>query len=337
MKPDPPNLDQISFLGDSTMPLGDHLEELRTRLIFCLVGLVPFLLVSAFVGRTVLAFLTRPVREALIHAGLSPVLLATSPIEVFASYMRVVMLLTILSGSWWIVYQLWLFIRPGLYLHERRFVHILLPMSFGLTVAGTVFMYSIMLPVVLSFFINFGATLGVESPAVTKAPPDSSLVIPTIPILDGDLPDPQPGQTWINSKLMQQRTCVGLDEAGKPIVAGSPLQTEFGIAQQYRLSEYIKLILRLALAFAVGFQTPVVVLLLGWAGLVTREGLAHYRRHALLASCILGALLTPADPVSMLLLAGPLYLLFELGMILLKFMPASAIASGFGTDTPPRP
>ena len=79
--------------------------------------------------------------------------------------------------------------------------------------------------------------------------------------------------------------------------------------------------LNLALAFGIGFQTPVVVLLLGWAGIVDRKTLAKYRRYAVAISAVAGAILTPADPLSMMLLAIPLYVLFELGMLLLVVFP----------------
>ncbi len=97
-----------------------------------------------------------------------------------------------------------------------------------------------------------------------------------------------------------------------------------GISQQYKISEYIRTLLNMGLAFGIGFQTPVVVLLLGWAGIVTRQTLAKYRRHAVGACALAGALLTPADPLSMVLLAIPLYLLFELGMLLLRVWPAGS-------------
>ena len=102
------------------MPLGDHLEELRKRLLVALLGLIPFLVVAAIIGRWVLDFLTIPVRHALAKAGLPPVLQATSPVEVFGAYMKVVLLLTVLGGSWWVLIQLWRFISPGLYMSECR-------------------------------------------------------------------------------------------------------------------------------------------------------------------------------------------------------------------------
>ena len=316
------------------MPLGDHLEELRKRLIVALLGLVPFLVIGITIGRWVLDFMTIPVRRALSEAGLPPVLQATSPVEVFGAYMKVAAILTILGGSWWVLIQLWKFISPGLYMSERRFVYILVPMSFALTITGVVFMYYAMLPVVLSFFINFGSTLGAEDsinrPNIVDVAPEMMEQMPTIPVLAGDPASPKVGQTWINSVLMQQRTCIQISPEGTSVVVGTPMQVMGGgVVQQYRLSEYIKLVLTFALGFAIGFQMPVVVLLLGWAGIIDHKSLAGYRRYILMGCLVVGAILTPADPISMLLLGGPLYLLFEFGLVLQRVMPASKVASGF--------
>lgn len=312
------------------MPLGDHLEELRKRLVVALLGLVPFLVAAVIVGRSVLEFLTVPVKHALHEAGLPPTLQATSPVEVFGAYMKVVLLLTILGGSWWILIQLWKFVSPGLYMSERRFVYVLAPMSFALTILGVAFMYYAMLPVVLSFFINFGATLGTDdattAPRIAEVSPAA---IPTIPVLAGDPAEPALGQTWINSDLLQQRTCIEVKASGERVIVGAPLQLSVGVVQQYRLTEYVKLVLTFALGFAIGFQMPVVVLLLGWAGIIDHKTLAGYRRYIVMGCLVVGAVLTPADPISMMLLAGPLYLLFEFGMVLQRLMPASTVARGF--------
>lgn len=315
------------------MPLGDHLEELRKRLIVAILGLVPFLVAAVMVGRFVLEFLTIPAKKALAEAGLPPVFQATSPLEVFGAYTKVVLLLTLLGGSWWIVIQLWKFVSPGLYAQERRFVYVLVPMSFALTLAGVAFMYYAMLPVVLAFFIDFGSTLGmddsVSAARIVEVSPEVLASLPTIPVLAGDPAEPALGQTWINAELLQQRTCIEIGADGARVVVGTPLQVSVGIEQQYRLTEYVKLVLTFGLGFAVGFQMPVVVLLLGWAGILSRQSMAGYRRYILMGCLVVGAVLTPADPISMMLLAGPLYLLFELGLILLRVMPASAVARGF--------
>lgn len=313
-------------MNPAVMPLGDHLEELRRRVVFALLGLAPILVGCLIAGRWLLDRLIEPAQAALRAQGLPAALQATSPLETFGSYLKVSIIATVLLGSPWLLYQLWLFVAPGLYARERRFVHLLVPMSALLTVTGTAFLYFVLLPVILAFFIGFGATIGRLDPRVAEAP--AGLVLPTLPVLEHDPPSPEIGAEWVNLRLMQRRTCIAY-EGDRPIVLGIELTRGAGVQQQYRVSEYISMVLSLAIAFAAGFQTPVVVLLLGWAGIVERATLARYRRQVAMVCAIAGALLTPADPVSMILLAVPLYLLFELGMILLVVMPAERVARGF--------
>lgn len=310
------------------MTLGDHLDELRARLILSLIGVLPILIAALAFGRPILAVLIDPLRDELRQASQPSGLLATGPLETFAVYLQISFIVTILVGSPWLIYQFWRFVAPGLYANERKFVHILVPLSSILTITSALFLYFVVLPVILAFFINFGTQLGQSStPTVEIA---EGIVLPQLPVLAGDPPDPQPGEMWINTDTMQIRTAVpGPGE--KLAVVGSELVAGAGITQQYRVSEYIKTVLNLALAFGVGFQTPVVVLLLGWARIIERAWLARYRRYALAVCAIAGAILTPADPLSMILLAIPLYLLFELGMFLLiVFPPGGRVAEESG-------
>lgn len=300
------------------MSLGDHLEELRKRVIIAFLGIVPILITAAVFGRQILALLIDPLQDQLRAADQPAGLLATGPFETFSTYIQISLVVTVLVGSPWILYQLWKFISPGLYAHERRFVHILVPLSSILTITSALFLYYVILPVVLAFFIGFGTQLGKSSTPVAPVP--AGVVLPEFPVLRGDPAEIVPGQMWINTDLMQLRTAVPTRNGGVAAV-GSELVAGAGITQQYRVSEYVKTVLMMGLAFGTGFQTPVVVLLLGWAGIVTREFLAKYRRYAVAVAAVAGALLTPADPLSMVLMAVPLYLLFELGMLLLIVFP----------------
>lgn len=305
----------------NAMTLGEHLEDLRRRIILAALGLVPIFALATLVGRQLLGTLISPVQRALREQGLPAGLQATSPTETFFAYFKIATIVTIIVGSPWVLYQAWLFISPGLYRAERRFVHLLLPMSGLLSILGVLFLYFVLLPVVLVFFINFGSTIGQSASPTIEPPP--GLVFPNVPVLAGDPPSPELGQTWINTILMQQRVCIRTNPVE---IRGTDLTKGFGIAQQYRVSEYIKMVLSLALAFAVGFQTPVAVLLLGWAGLVERPMLVKYRKQAIMICALSAALLTPADPLSMVLLAVPLYLLFELGGLLIVLLPARKVA-----------
>ncbi len=318
------------MVDPNSMTLGEHLEDLRRRLILAILGLVPILVLGLAVAIQTLELLMVPVRRSLSAQGLPPEMLATGPLEPFFAYVKIAVVITAIVGSPWILYQLWRFISPGLYSSERRFVYVLIPMSALLSALGVLFLYFVILPVVLTFFIKFGASIGERTTPVVEVAPE--MVFPTIPTLAGDPAEPSEGQAWINTDLMQFR--VAIPEGDGVIVRGTALTKGFGISQQYRVIEYVKLILNLAIAFVIGFQTPVVVLLLGWAGLVDRAMLIKYRRHAVLVAAVVSALLTPADPLSMLLLAGPLFILYELGGVLLVLLPASRVAGDdpFGED-----
>lgn len=306
------------------MSFGDHLEDLRKRVFYAIIGIVPIFAVAFGYGRPLLRMLIEPVQAQLTKAGQGAQLLATGPFETFGAVVQIALIVTVLLGAPWLLYQLWKFISPGLYAHERKIVHLLLPFSGILTLCSMLFLYYVILPVILAFFIGFGAK--VSSPMhVATAPVPEGIVFPMIPVLTADPPDPKPGMVWINESLLQQRVCVGFDAQGKPLIRVITLTSNIGIAQQYRISEYIKTILNMGLAFGIAFQTPVVVVMLGWVGIINPEMMKRYRRHAIAVSAVLGAVLTPADPLSMLLLAGPLYLLYELGLLILHLFPIERV------------
>lgn len=313
------------------MSFGDHLEELRRRLIFALLGVVPLFFIAFWLGEPLLDFLLRPVQEQLRARGLPAALQATGPFETFGAVVRLAVMATVIVGAPWIFYQLWKFVAPGLYRHERRFIHLLAPMSVVLTVAGAAFMYFVMLPVVLAFFIGFGS--GEARSVVPRAPLPEGVSLPAMVVLDADPPDPEPGQYWFNRELQQLRMCA-LDRHGETVLLGSAFTRQTWVVQQYRVSEYVKLFFGFAIAFAIGFQTPVVVLLLGWAGLVEAAWFHRNRKFVFLGCVIAAAILTPADPFSMLILAAPLVLLFELGMLLLRLLPADRVARGMRWKEP---
>jgi len=305
------------------MSFGDHLEDLRKRVLLSILGIVPIFAIAFGFGRPLLRLLIEPAQHQLTKAGQGAQLLATGPFETFGAVVQIALIVTVLLGAPWLLYQLWMFISPGLYSHERKIVHLLLPFSGLLTVCSVLFLYFVILPVILAFFIGFGAKVSGET-FVPTAPVPEGIVFPMIPVLQADPPEPTPGMMWINESLLQQRVCVGYKEE-KPIIRVISLTSNIGIAQQYRISEYIKTILNMGLAFGIAFQTPVVVVMLGWVGILSPSMMTRFRKHAIGISAIVGAVLTPADPLSMLLLAGPLYLLYELGLLILRVLPIERV------------
>lgn len=303
-------------LGHKDMSFGDHLEDLRRRLVLGILGVVPIFVLSLAFGRQTLAFMIRPIRDQLRALDLPSSLTQTGPLETFNTYLQISLIVTVLFGSPWLLYQLWRFVAPGLYRNERRFVHLLVPLSSALTMSSFAFLYWVVLPVVLGFFIRFGTQIGQTSTPTAEVPP--GFVLPQAPVFDGDPPEElwTPGAYWVNTDLNQLRV-VKPGKNSKPRAVGADLTQGAGITQFYRVKEYVGTVLNLALAFGVAFQTPIVVLLLGYSGIVDRAWFIRYRRYALAVAVVLGAVLTPADPISMLLLAIPLYGLFELGLLLL--------------------
>lgn len=315
------------LLLDAVMPFGDHLEELRKRLIYALLGIAPILIVALAFSKPMVTLVINTVLEGQRAQGLPARMIQTGPAETFMASLQLGVIVTILVGSPWLIYQLWLFVAPGLYSNERRFVHILLPLSGVLTVISLVFLYTVVMPMVVSFFLMFGSSF--RGPAAVTAPIPDGVTVPAFPVLEADPVTPEPGQVWINRDLRELRVALPEGEDGV-MVLGSPLTRTGGIEQQYRVADYMKMFLGMALAFAIGFQAPVVILLLGWLGLIEPSTLTKFRRHSLMICLVLGAVLTPADPLSMLALAIPLYALFEFGGLLLRVLPADRVSRGFG-------
>jgi len=303
------------------MSFGEHLDELRKRLIQGLLGLAPIFIVALILGGPILEFLIQPAEAQLRVAGQASRLQATGPAEVFVAYIKIALVLSVLVGGPWILYQVWLFVSPGLYQREKRFAYVLIPLSSVLTVLGMIFLYWVMLPVMLGFLITFSSQIAqIESPS---APLPEGVVLPIAPSLIADPAEPPPGAFWFNERLSELRFALP-DESGDGVghIAGVPLTGGAMIAQQYRVSEYISMVFGLGIAFAIAFQLPLIMLMLGWSGVASAKSLARQRKYALLACAIAGAVLTPADPASMVLLAGPLYALYELGLLLMRLIPA---------------
>ncbi len=310
------------------MSFGEHLEELRKRLVLALLVPIPIFIVALVFGGPLLAFLIEPAEAALRDAGLPAKLLATSPAEPFIAYLKVGAIAAVSLSAPWIFYQAWLFIAPGLYQHERRFAHLLFPLSGVLTIAALSFLYTVLLPVTLRFFIAFGSAIAASD--IATAPLPDGVDLPSVPTLSADPPAPQPGQMWLNETTKELRLALAPRNADTPpAIMAIPLNAgDSAIAPQYRVSEYVSLCFNLGIVFTIAFQLPVVMLLGGWTGLLEPKMLGRWRRHVLFACAVAAAVATPADPMSMLLLMFPLYALFELGLILMRFTTPPVATDG---------
>jgi len=310
------------------MSFGDHLEELRHRLLLALVFPIPLAIVLFFFSNTLIQWLLLPVFRALRANGLPQRVTNLTPVEMTVTQLKLSLIFALIFSAPWVLWQAWRFIGPGLYTHEQRFVRLLIPGSFILTVVGAVLLYFVMLPLLLSVLI--AASRGAEfkgslelDPRITANMPTSIEIVLAAPV------DPKPGQAWVIWPDLDKPSVAVPPDGGGIDVLPIPFPTGGSVAQEYRVSETINFILLLFMGVAVAFQMPLVVLLLGWVGLATTKWLRERRKYALFICGIAAAVLTPTgDMISMMILLVPLYALYELGILLLVIAPASRVSEG---------
>jgi sec-independent protein translocase protein TatC len=138
------------------MPLLAHLEDLRRRIIFSVFGvLVGFIACWSFADR-IFGLMQQPIIGALRHHGIAGGLVYLNPTEPFNLYLYVALIGGLFAASPFVFYQLWLFIAPGLYRSEKRYVLPFVFSTVGLFVAGGCFGYKMVYPASLDFLIGYG-------------------------------------------------------------------------------------------------------------------------------------------------------------------------------------
>ena len=149
----PPSLLSLST---RSMPLLAHLEELRKRIIFAILGiLIGFVSCWSFADR-IFGLMQEPIVQALRHHGIAGGLVYLNPTEPFNLYLYVALVGGLFVASPFVFYQLWLFVAPGLYRKERRYVLPFLLSTVGLFIAGGLFGYKLVYPASLDFLIGYG-------------------------------------------------------------------------------------------------------------------------------------------------------------------------------------
>ena len=235
--------DNQASSGQGDMSLIEHLLELRSRLLkmvlavaICFAAIYPF-------ANDLYLLLSEPLRELL---PVGQTMIATDITSPFFAPLKLALVLALFVAIPVILYQLWSFIAPGLYAHEKRLAFPLLFTSVLLFYAGAAFAYFVVFPLVFGFFTAIGPEGIVE------------------------LPD-------INS--------------------------------------YLNFVLKMFFAFGVAFEIPVATVLLILTGATTPERLAAKRPYVIVGCFVIGMLLTPPDVISQTLLAVPMWILFEFGII----------------------
>lgn len=236
-------------LAGSEQPFVQHLFELRDRLLHALYGVAVILAILLFYpGPSQLYdLLAMPLVKALPEGAR---MIAVGVVSPFLVPIKVTVLAAIGLSLPWILYQIWAFVAPGLYKHEKKLV---LP----LVAASTVLFY---LGAAFCYFFVFGQAF----PAIQKMAPISVAVSPDI-------------------------------------------------------EAYLDFVITMFIAFGVAFEVPIVVVILARMGMVSVEQLKAFRAYFVVAAAAVAGLVTPPDPVSMIALLVPMYLLYEVGIWAAQF------------------
>src|ERR1700731_1317943 len=138
-----------------TMGFLDHLEELRTRLVYSIAAVALGFFACWWKVETIYEVMQRPIMKALRDNGMTEKLVYLNPTEPFNLYLKIAMLAGLFLTSPFVLYQVWMFISPGLYRNEKRYVMPFMVSTITLFTLGGYFGYRIAYPRALDFFIGF--------------------------------------------------------------------------------------------------------------------------------------------------------------------------------------
>jgi sec-independent protein translocase protein TatC len=254
-EPEEPAATEASFLS--------HLLELRNRLVYALGALAVAAVPAFYFANDIYALIARPLMEQM-PAGTH--MIATEIASPFVAPLKLAIVVAFIAVVPFVLYQVWAFIAPGLYRHERRFVAPLLISSTLLFYAGMAFAYFAVFPTVFQFFI-------------ATAPP--------------------------------------------------------GVTVMTDIRAYLDFVFSMFLAFGIAFEIPVAVVLLARVGVVDPDALAKKRPYVFLGIFVVAAILTPPDVFSQLFLGLPMYVLFELGLLVARWVRPAVDAEAAAGQTPP--
>jgi len=225
-----------------------HLFELRDRIIKAAMAIIVVFVCLVYWAPDIFHLFAQPLLEALPKGGK---MIVTDVTGSFFVPMKVTMLVAFLIALPVVMYQIWAFIAPGLYLHERKLILPLVISSYTLFIVGMAFAYFLVFPTVFKFMASYNAPLGAE------------------------------------------------------------MSTD--------IDNYLSFAMTTFLAFGITFEVPVVVVVLVRMGIVPLTKLREIRPYVIVGTFVVSAIVTPPDVLSQLLLAVPMALLYEIGLLAARF------------------
>lgn len=142
--------------GLLSMGFLEHLEELRKRILWSIYSIIVGFGVCYYWHESIFGWIQQPIIAILKANKLSTHLVYTNPVDPFNMYLKISLIAGIFLASPFILYQVWAFIAPGLYKHERRYVGPFMVSTVGLFCAGGLFAYKMVYPAALTFLVEFG-------------------------------------------------------------------------------------------------------------------------------------------------------------------------------------
>ena len=224
-----------------------HLIELRNRLLKVVLGFVLVFFALFPFANKIYALLAAPMLAKLPAGGQ---MIATAVTTPFLIPMKVAMMAAFVIALPHTLYQIWAFVAPGLYAHEKKLMVPVIAASSVLFLAGMAFAYFAVFPTVFGFIVS-------SAPA--------------------------------------------------------------GVAVMTDISQYLDFVMTLFMAFGLAFEVPIAVVLIARFGWVTIKQLKEARSYVIVGAFILGAIFTPPDIISQFMLAIPLWLLFEAGILVAQY------------------
>jgi sec-independent protein translocase protein TatC len=225
-----------------------HLLELRDRVIRALIAVFIAFLPCAYFTNDLFSFVAQPLLAKLPKGA---TLIATSVVSPFMTPFKLSVFVAVFIAMPFVLYQVWAFVAPGLYRHEKRFAIPLVVSSVVLFYTGVAFAYFFVFPAMFSFFAT---------------------------------------------------------------------TTPAGVSMMTDISSYLDFVMTMFLAFGVAFEVPIAVVLLVLTGIISLEKLKQSRGYVLIGIFVIAAFLTPPDAVSQCIMAGPMYLLYEGGLIMARVL-----------------
>jgi len=228
---------------NAEMPLVAHLTELRTRLLRCVIAIFIVFACLFYFAQDIYTFVSAPLRAYLPEGA---TMIATGVASPFLTPFKLTAWVALFLSIPVLLHQVWGFIAPGLYKHEKRIAVPLLVSSILLFYAGMAFAYFLVFPMIFHFFASV---------------------------------------------------------------------TPDGVAMMTDITSYLDFVMTLFFAFGVAFEIPVATFLVLWVGIVDIETLKKSRPYVIVGCFVVGMILTPPDIFSQTLLAVPMWMLFEVGLL----------------------